>query len=87
LDVKADQNRYMSVNEAINLMLELENQEHKKIFTDETKCIGVARLGGDTVIKYGTTKDLKNEDFGKPPHVLIVPGKLHFSEEEYLETL
>jgi len=26
------------------------------------------------------------EDFGKPPHCLIVPGKMHFLEEEFLDS-
>jgi diphthine synthase len=29
-------------------------------------------------------KDLLNADFGPPPHVLLVPGKLHFLEAEAL---
>lgn len=86
LDVKAAENCYMTVDEAVDILLEIESKEKKKIFTEKTKCVGVARLGGDTVIKYGTAGELRNADFGKPPHVLIVPGKLHFAEEEYLET-
>lgn len=87
LDVKADQDRYMTVNEAIDLMLKIESEEKKKVFTEKTKCVGVARLGGDVTIKYGTAKELNKVDFGGPPHVIIVPGKLHFSEEEFLESL
>jgi len=87
LDVKADQDRYMTVNEAIELMLQIESEEKKKFFTEETKCVGVARLGGDVTIKYGTAKELNQADFGGPPHVMIVPGKMHFSEEEFLESL
>jgi diphthamide biosynthesis methyltransferase len=30
---------------------------------------------------------IKKEDFGKPPHCLIIPGKLHFMEEEALTYL
>jgi len=25
------------------------------------------------------------KDFGDPPFVIIIPGKLHFTEKEYLE--
>jgi diphthine synthase len=87
LDVKADKDRYMSVKEAIDLMLEIESKEKKGLFKEDTKCVGVARLGGDTKIAYGTAKELKKQDFGNPPHALIVPSKLHFSEQEYLESL
>jgi len=87
LDVKADKNKYMSIDEAIDILLEIESQEKKKVFTEETACIGVARLGGDVVIKYEKASEMRKADFGKPPHVLIVPGELHFSEKEFLESL
>jgi diphthine synthase len=85
LDVKSDQNRYMTVGEAIGILLELESKEKKGVFKEDTECVGIARLGGDTKIRLAYARDLKNEDFGPPPHVLIVPGKLHFSEEEFLK--
>ena len=84
LDVKADEGRYMTVNEGIGLLLRMEDEKGQKRFTKDTMCVGVARLGGDAVMKYGTAKKLLGEDFGGPPHVLIVPGKLHFVEEEML---
>jgi len=87
LDVKADKNRYMTVNEGIGILLEIEAQEKRGVFTKDTMCVGVARLGGDTTIKYGKASAIQKEDFGKPPHVVIVPGELHFSEKEFLESL
>jgi diphthine synthase len=87
LDVKDDQRRYMSISEAIDIMLELEKHNTKGVFTEKTKCVGISRLGGDTKIRLAYARDLKKEDFGKPPHVLIVPAELHFSEEEFLKSL
>jgi diphthine synthase len=85
LDVKSAESRYMTVTEAIDLLQQLEEKEKKGVFTTETKCVGAARLGGDEFIRFGSAKELMRIDFGPPPHVLIVPGKMHFSEEEYLE--
>lgn len=85
LDIKAEENRFMTVNEAINLLLEIEKQKKGSLFTLETLCIGVARLGGNSTIKAGKASELEKEVFGKPPHCLIVPGKLHFMEKEALE--
>jgi len=87
LDVKSEKNLYMTVGEAIGIMLDIEGMEKKGVFTRDTNCLGVARLGGNTLIGYGTAEELRKKSFGSPPHVLIVPGKLHFSEEEYLENL
>ena len=36
------------------------------------------------MIKFGAAKELLKFDFGKPVHCLIVPGKMHFVEEEAL---
>ncbi len=85
LDVKAEENRYMTVGEGIRLLLRMEEELIQSQFTGETMCVGVARLGGDTVIKYGPAEELVKEDFGEPPHVLVVPGKLHFMEEAILK--
>jgi len=85
LDVKAEEKRFMTINEAIELLLEIEHQKKEGILTPDTICVGAARLGGDSKIRAGPAEDLMKEDFGKPPHILIVPGKLHFMEEEALE--
>jgi len=85
LDIKSDEGKFMTVNEALKQLLEIEKKRKEKIFTENTKIIGCARLGGDYKIKFGTAKKLIKEDFGKPLHCLIIPGKLHFLEEEALE--
>jgi diphthine synthase len=36
-------------------------------------------------MKAGGAEELAGMDFGSTPHSLIVPGELHFMEEEYLE--
>lgn len=46
-----------------------------------------SRLGGSHEIKYGRIPDLLKIKLNKTPSVLIIPGKLHFIEKEYLETL
>jgi diphthine synthase len=82
LDVRSEEERFMTINEGIGLLLKMEEIKREGIFSEERLCIGVARLGGDTKIRAGKAKELLDEDFGSPPHVLIVPGKLHFMEEE-----
>ncbi|MBN2250649.1 MAG: diphthine synthase [Candidatus Altiarchaeota archaeon] len=85
LDIKADVDRYMTVGEGISLLLEMEEQKNQNVFTPDTLCVGVARLGGECKIKAARAKDLLQEDFGGPPHCLIIPGKLHYLEREALE--
>ncbi len=86
LDIKADRKMYMDVNEALHLLLVIEEKRKEKVVNEETKVIGCARLGSDKqLIKFGTINQLLNFDFGEPLHALIIPGKLHFMEEEVLE--
>ncbi len=83
LDIKPD--KKMKVSEAIQVLLDIESERKEKIFTEKTKLLGCARIGGDFMIKYGTAKELKKLDFGNPLHCLVIPGELHFIEEEMLE--
>jgi diphthine synthase len=86
LDLRPDEQRYMTVNEAINYLLHIEYNRKGNVFTEDTLCIGCARIGcKDFKIKFGKAKDLMNEDFGKPLHCLIIPGTMHFVEEDALK--
>lgn len=79
-------NRFMTVNEAIKNLLEIEQKRKERVFTKKTVCVGCARLGSTSEkIKAGTAEKLLKEDFGKPLHCLLIPGKLHFMEEEALK--
>ena len=83
LDIDAENNKYMTIKQAIEYLLRVEDKRQEKTFTKETKCIGVARLGSDKPrIVYDTAEKLLKVDFGKPMHTLIIPSELHFMEEE-----
>lgn len=86
LDIKADESRYMSPQDAIGILEEVEKKRKQKFFTSATKLVVCSRLGSaDKSIKYGTVGNLKNENFGGPLHVIIIPGKLHEMEAKFLE--
>ena len=45
--------------------------------------VGIARAGSDkTVVKADYLSGLKSYEFGEIPHVIVVPGELHFLEKE-----
>ncbi|MBI5391682.1 diphthine synthase [Candidatus Woesearchaeota archaeon] len=86
LDLKPEEQKYMAVAEALKILLHIENKRHENIFTGETSCIGCAALGtSQAIIKYGKVKDLLTAPFSAIPHCIIVPGKLHFFEEDMLK--
>lgn len=88
LDLNPEENKFMSVNDAIRYLLKIEIKKNEKIFSEKTLCVGCARIGSEKqFIKAGTAKELLKFNFGNPVHCLIVPGKLHFMEEEGLKNL
>jgi diphthine synthase len=88
LDIKAEEQRYLTIKEALQTLLELEKQKKEQVVTPRTLVIGVARAGSpEPIVKAGYIEEVIKYDFGAPPHTLIFPGKLHFMEAEALITL
>ncbi len=85
LDIDADHSRYMTANEGLHLLMDLEGRVGKGALTKDTVVCVVARAGSDdAVVRAGRIGDILDEDFGPPLHSIVVPGKLHFMEEEAL---
>jgi len=88
LDIKAEEQRYLTIKEALQTLLELEKLKKEQVITSRTLVVGVARAGSiEPAVKAGYLEEVMNHDFGAPPHTLIFPGKLHFMEAEALITL
>lgn len=86
LDLNPSSENYMNVKEAVEYLLLMEKKQNKKLFTEDTKVVVCCRLGSDDQeIFYGTVKEVLKKKFNKYPQCLIVPGKLHFMEEEFLQ--
>ena len=87
LDIKMDEQRFMTVNEALKLLLDIADEKKDDTITLNTQAVGVARLTGDDQhIVYGPISELLVEDFGAPLHCLVIPGVLHEVEEDMLES-
>ncbi len=88
LDLKVDEKRFLSINEALTLLLEIEQKRKEEIVTQNTVAVGVARAGSNApTLKADFIRELVKHDFGKPPQSLIFPGELHFMEAEALVAL
>lgn len=87
--------RYMSVAQACAQLLEIINDQtvddetieiERAIITEDTLCVGLARVGkDDQIIAVDNLKSLVNNDLGRPLHSLIVVGKLHPLEADFLK--
>ncbi|MGQ9720729.1 MAG: diphthine synthase [Candidatus Jordarchaeum sp.] len=87
LDIKADMSRYMTVNEGLEFLIHFDRKKSRPVLKDAI-LVGVARVGSPEPLVYaGYVEDLISFNFGPPPHILIVTGKLHFKEAEALVKL
>lgn len=85
LDLKPKEQKFMKATEAIAYLLDIESKRKEKAFLEDTLCVVCAGVGSKKqVIKSGKAKDILKEKFEIFPQCLIVPGKLHFMEEELL---
>lgn len=88
LDVDFERGRHMSIGQALQFLLAIEEKRSLGLIGRNTLAVGLARVSSaDQVVRAGRVRDLLELDFGPPPHCLIVPSKLHFAESDALEVL
>ncbi len=86
LDIKAEAGKYMTIRDAVHILLQLESLNGRGVVGESTLGVGLARIGSpDGVIKAGALRDLATYPFPNPPYALVIPGALHFMERRALE--
>ncbi|MBI4362197.1 MAG: diphthine synthase [Euryarchaeota archaeon] len=76
----------MAIPEALGLLARAEENEGGGLM--DLLWAGVARAGSpEPAVHADTPQQLARFDFGPTPHVLVLPGSLHFMEAEALRTL
>lgn len=79
LDMDAEKNRYMPVNEALDIILK------GKVISENAETVVFARAGSEKpLIVYVRVKSLVKKAIKDTPAVIIIPGKLHYTEKEFL---
>lgn len=88
LDLRAAQKRYMSASEGAALLLRMEEERKEGVFTPQTVAFALARAGSpEPGVWRGSLRAIAHADLGPPLHTLVVPGRLHFVEEEAVRVL
>ncbi|KAG1226999.1 hypothetical protein G6F67_008709 [Rhizopus microsporus] len=79
--------RYMTVNQAVEQLLEIEEKRGEGVCKPDALAIGCARIGTETQkIVAGTLEELIDVDFGGPLHSLVLVGKrMHEMEAEFVK--
>ncbi len=63
-----------------------DKKEYCDMLDEATVCVGVARVGAeDQKLFTATLKEMAEADLGGPLHSLVIPGKMHYLEEEAIK--
>ena len=81
LEYNEDKSFFLAPQNALSLLLDAEKMQNGKIISLDTFAIVASRIGkSDQNITSGKISNLIKKEFGKPPHTIIIPGSLHFTE-------
>ena len=88
LEFNQDKDFFLDPKDALKGLLETEKGQRRKVISPSTFAIVASRIGfKDQEVISGKISSLKKRDFGKPPHTVIIPGRLHFTESDALKVL
>jgi len=81
LEYNEDKSFFLAPQDALSLLLDAEKIQNGKIISLDTFAIIASRIGkSDQNITSGKISNLIKKEFGDPPHTIIIPGSLHFTE-------
>ena len=81
LEYNEDKSFFLAPQDALSLLLDAEKIQNGKIISLDTFVIIASRIGkSDQNITSGKISNLIKKEFGNPPHTIIIPGSLHFTE-------
>jgi len=88
LEFNQDKDFFFDPKDALNGLLETEKEQKRNVIKSTTFAIVASRIGmSNQKIISGDISRLANHDFEKPPHTIIIPGRLHFTESDALKVL
>jgi diphthine synthase len=87
LEYSSIENFFLDPKDAISSLLFAEREQKRNVIDESTFIIVASRIGSKTQsITAGKLSSLAKIDFGKPPHTVIIPGRMHFTETDALKT-
>jgi diphthine synthase len=88
LEYNQDKDFFLDPKVALLGLIETEKGQKRNVINYSTYAIVASRIGfKDQSIISGKISSLKKVNFGKPPHTVIIPGRLHFTESDALKKL
>ncbi|MHA2138647.1 MAG: diphthine synthase [Candidatus Hodarchaeales archaeon] len=92
LDISSVDNRFLSVDEAISILFDLEKELKENVLSDESIVIGLAKIGySEEIICAGSidkvSKSFNWREIGPPQALIVCANTFHFAEKEALSVL
>ena len=85
LEYNEDKSFFLEPQNALSLLLDVEKMQNRKIISKDIFAIVASRIGkNNQKIIAGKISNLLKKEFGEPPHSIIIPGSLHFTESDAL---
>ncbi|MDG7016467.1 MAG: diphthine synthase [Nitrososphaerota archaeon] len=83
LEYDVEKGEGISPNDAVRGLLSAEANFKRGVVSEDTFALVLSRIGHEgEAFKAGSLKELQRVDYGEPPHCMVVPGRLHFTEVE-----
>lgn len=88
LEYNSDTSFFLDPKEAFSNLIFTEGEQKHTVIDESTFAIVGSRIGmKNQNITAGKLLSLKKSDFGRPPHTIIIPGRMHFTESDALKVL
>jgi len=88
LEFNQDKDFFLNPKDAIKGLIETEKGQKRNVIDPSTYAVVASRIGfKDQSIASGKISSLLKMDFGKPPHTVIITGRLHFTESDAIKIL
>ncbi len=88
LEYNQNKNFFLDPKDALSSLVASENEQARKVISKSTFAVVASRVGLlEQKITAGTLGSLLGMDFGAPPHSIVIPGTLHFTESDALKVL
>lgn len=88
LEYNQDAEFFFDPLDALSDLLKTEKEQKRKVILPSTFAIIASRIGfKNQAITAGKISNLLKKKLGKPPHSIIIPGNLHFTESDSLQVL
>jgi diphthine synthase len=88
LEYDSESGYFLNPPDAFEILLRYEDAESIGVVNRDTFAVVASRIGmSDESIVAGNISSLLRYEFGRPPHAIVITGRMHFTEIEALKAL